>query len=89
MSGTIGRFYLFVALVQFLLWLPNLQTITSYNRHDGWTQNQRGEVFNSSRSSLFLGNAVVARVMNPLVRVGIEITASLVIKPRRLRAFAR
>jgi outer membrane protein TolC len=45
-----------------LLWLPNLQSGTTYVRHDGWTQNQRGEVFNSSRSSLFLGNAVTARV---------------------------
>jgi outer membrane protein TolC len=45
-----------------LLWLPSLQTITAYTRHDGWAQNQRGEVFNSSRSSLFLGNAVVARL---------------------------
>src|SRR5438034_8269750 len=25
-----------------LLWLPNLQSGTTYVRHDGWAQNQRG-----------------------------------------------
>jgi outer membrane protein TolC len=38
-----------------VLWLPNLLAGTTYYRHDGQTQNQRGEVFGVSRSNLFAG----------------------------------
>lgn len=44
-----------------VLWLPNLTVGTTYTRHDGQTQNQRGEVFTVSRSSLFGGGGAVAR----------------------------
>lgn len=36
-----------------LLWLPNLTAGVAYNRYDGQTQNQRGEIFEKSRSNLF------------------------------------
>jgi outer membrane protein TolC len=36
-------------------WLPNLQVGAAYNRFDGQTQNQRGEVFGVSRANLFYG----------------------------------
>ena len=41
-----------------LLWLPNLSAGTTYNRFDGQTQNQRGEVFGVSRSNLFANGGV-------------------------------
>lgn len=36
-------------------WLPNLSVGAAYNRFDGQTQNQRGEVFDVSRANLFYG----------------------------------
>ena len=36
-------------------WLPNLVVGVQYNRFDGQTQNQRGEVFGVSRGNLFAG----------------------------------
>jgi hypothetical protein len=36
-----------------LQWLPNLSVGVTYNRFDGQTQNQRGEVFGVSRANLF------------------------------------
>jgi outer membrane protein TolC len=36
-------------------WLPNLSIGTAYNRFDGQTQNQRGDVFGVSRANLFGG----------------------------------
>lgn len=36
-----------------LQWLPNLTAGAAYNRFDGQTQNQRGEIFEKSRSNLF------------------------------------
>lgn len=36
-------------------WLPNLTLGTAYNRFDGQTQNQRGDVFGVSRANLFGG----------------------------------
>ncbi len=36
-------------------WLPNLTVGAAYNRFDGQTQNQRGEVFGVSRANLFYG----------------------------------
>lgn len=41
-----------------VLWLPNLQGGSIYNRFDGQTQNQRGEVFGTSRANLFGGGGV-------------------------------
>jgi outer membrane protein TolC len=38
-----------------VLWIPNLSIGTTYNRFDGQTQNQRGDVFNVSRANLFGG----------------------------------
>ncbi len=38
-----------------VLWLPNLLAGTTYYRHDGQTQNQRGDVFGVSRSNVFAG----------------------------------
>jgi outer membrane protein TolC len=45
-----------------LLWLPDLTAGTSYLRHDGQIQNSRGEVFTTSRSSLFIGSGPQLRV---------------------------
>ncbi len=39
-------------------WLPNLTAGAAYNRFDGQTQNQRGELFNVSRANLFVGGGV-------------------------------
>jgi outer membrane protein TolC len=39
-------------------WLPNLSFGSAYNRFDGQTQNQRGEVFGVSRANLFYGGGV-------------------------------
>lgn len=36
-----------------VLWLPNFSIGTAYNRYDGQTQNQRGEIFAVSRGNLF------------------------------------
>ena len=36
-----------------LQWLPNLTGGAAYNRFDGQTQNQRGDIFSVSRSNLF------------------------------------
>ncbi len=36
-------------------WLPNLTVGMAYNRFDGQTQNQRGEIFSVSRANLFGG----------------------------------
>lgn len=41
-----------------LQWLPDLSVGSAYNRYDGQTQNQRGEVFSKSRSNLFGGAGV-------------------------------
>lgn len=41
-----------------LQWLPNLSVGMAYNRFDGQTQNQRGEVFGVSRSNLFANGGV-------------------------------
>ncbi len=38
-----------------VLWLPDVVGGLNYNRFDGNTQNQRGEVFSLSRSNLFAG----------------------------------
>lgn len=45
-----------------LLWLPTLGLGTNYLRHDGNTQNQRGEVFIVSRSNIFAGGAAQLRL---------------------------
>ena len=45
-----------------VLWLPNLTVGGAYVRHDGQTQNQRGEVFGVSRSSVFGGGGAQLRV---------------------------
>jgi outer membrane protein TolC len=45
-----------------VLWLPNLAVGGAYIRHDGQTQNQRGEVFGVSRSSAFGGGGAQLRV---------------------------
>lgn len=45
-----------------VLLLPDLSFGASYYRHDGQTQNQRGEVFTVSRSNLFLGAGPQLRV---------------------------
>jgi outer membrane protein TolC len=37
------------------LWLPTLTVGTAYNRFDGVTQNQLGNVFETNRANLFLG----------------------------------
>lgn len=44
-----------------VLWLPNLTVGSQYNRHDGQIQAVRGDVFTTSRSSLFAGGGAVAR----------------------------
>lgn len=41
-----------------LLWIPNLTAGIAYNRFDGQTQNQRGEIFEKSRSNLFANGGV-------------------------------
>jgi outer membrane protein TolC len=38
-----------------LLWLPNIVMGSDYTRHDGQIQDIRGNVFGTSRSSIFLG----------------------------------
>lgn len=45
-----------------VLWLPSLVVGGTYIRHDGQTQNQRGEVFGVSRSSVFGGGGTQLRV---------------------------
>lgn len=45
-----------------LLWVPNLASGATYLRHDGNTQNQRGEVFVVSRSNFFAGAGTALRV---------------------------
>lgn len=42
--------------------LPNLLTGPAYTRHDGLTQNQRGEIFPVSRWSFFEGGGAVLRL---------------------------
>lgn len=37
------------------MWLPNLSVGAAYNRFDGQTQNQRGDIFSVSRANLFGG----------------------------------
>jgi outer membrane protein TolC len=44
------------------LWLPNLQTSTVWNHHDGQIQNAAGAVFHTSKSSLFVGGGAVLSV---------------------------
>jgi len=44
-----------------VLLLPNLQAGVNYYRLDGRTQNQRGEVFTTSRSNLFTGAGALLR----------------------------
>ena len=41
-----------------LQWLPNLTAGAAYNRFDGQTQNQRGDIFSVSRSNLFANGGV-------------------------------
>jgi outer membrane protein TolC len=43
-------------------WLPNITSGATYQRHDGQIQNSLGNVFTTSRQSLFAGGAAVARV---------------------------
>jgi outer membrane protein TolC len=43
-------------------WIPTLAYGLTYNRFDGQTQNQRGEVFGVSRSNLFAGGGLSLRV---------------------------
>lgn len=45
-----------------LQWFPNLAGGIAYNRFDGQTQNQRGEVFGVSRANLFASGGVAAAV---------------------------
>jgi outer membrane protein TolC len=45
-----------------LQWLPNLSIGTAYNRFDGQTQNQRGEIFGVSRGNLFGGGGAALAV---------------------------
>jgi outer membrane protein TolC len=54
-------------------WLPNLSFGMAYNRFDGQTQNQRGDVFGVSRANLFYGGGpaltldVAEAIYGPLV----------------------
>ncbi|CAN5345676.1 TolC family protein [soil metagenome] len=41
-----------------LQWIPNLSVGAAYNHFDGQTQNQRGEVFGTSRGNLFAGGGI-------------------------------
>lgn len=56
-----------------VLWLPNVVVGPGYTRHDGLTQNQRGEIISSNRWSFFEGGGAVLRVeaadafFNPLI----------------------
>jgi outer membrane protein TolC len=43
-------------------WLPTITSGASYQRHDGQIQNSTGNVFTTSRSSLFAGAGAIARV---------------------------
>lgn len=45
-----------------VLWLPNLTGGATYIRHDGQTQNQAGNVFGVSRSSVFSGGGTQLRI---------------------------
>ncbi len=55
-------------------WLPNLSVGVAYNRFDGQTQNQRGEVFGTSRANLFAGGgpALTLDIAEALYRPLIE-----------------
>ncbi len=44
-----------------VLWLPTLQTGPTYLRHDGQIQNARGDVFTTSKSSIFIGGGAAMR----------------------------
>lgn len=44
-----------------VLWLPNLSAGSTYNRHDGQIQNSSGNVFTTSRSSIFNGGGATMR----------------------------
>jgi outer membrane protein TolC len=43
-------------------WLPNLTSGVTYQRHDGQIQDTPGNIFTTSRQSLFAGGGAVARV---------------------------
>jgi outer membrane protein TolC len=45
-----------------LQWIPTLTVGAAYNHFDGNTQNQRGEVFSTSRGNLFAGGGVALTV---------------------------
>jgi outer membrane protein TolC len=45
-----------------VLWLPSITAGANYQRHDGQIQNSTGNVFTTSRQSLFAGGAAVGRV---------------------------
>lgn len=55
-------------------WLPNLSVGVAYSRFDGQTQNQRGEVFGTSRANLFAGGgpALTVDIAEALYRPLIE-----------------
>ncbi len=42
-----------------VLWLPDLRTGPAYQRHDGQTQNARGDVFGVSKSNFFVGGGAI------------------------------
>src|SRR5262245_43973894 len=44
-----------------VVWLPSLIAGVAYTRHDGLTQNQAGEVFNSNRWSFAVGGGAQVR----------------------------
>jgi len=64
-------------------WLPNLTAGTAYNRFDGQTQNQRGDVFGVSRGNLFAGGGaaleldIAEAIYQPLLQRRLTTAAEL------------
>ena len=64
-------------------WLPNLTAGAAYNRFDGQTQNQRGEVFGASRGNLFAGGGaaleldIAEAIYQPLLQRRLTAAAEL------------
>jgi outer membrane protein TolC len=60
------------------LWLPTLESVTAYNRHDGRIQNSTGIVFDTSKSNFFEGGGAVMRWQSSDVLFGPLIARRLV-----------
>jgi outer membrane protein TolC len=64
-------------------WLPNLTAGAAYNRFDGQTQNQRGDVFSVSRGNLFAGGGatleldIAEAIYQPLLQRRLTAAAEL------------